>query len=95
MQRITFSDERLSLNEVAKHLKVHVATVHRWIFQGVRGKRLKSFLIGGRRYIAVSDLDDFLQAKSPSGPNDSVLRFRSSQEKLGGYGIGRPDRGEQ
>ena len=95
MQRITFSDERLSLNEVAKHLKVHVATVHRWIFQGVRGKRLKSFLIGGRRYVAISALDDFLQAKSSSVTNDSGQRFRSSQEKLGSYGIGRPDRGEQ
>ena len=95
MKHHIFSDERLSLNEVAKHLKVHVATVHRWIFQGVRGKRLKSFLIGGRRYIAVSDLHDFLQAKSCSLTNDSGQRFRSSQEKLGSYGIGRQDRGEQ
>ena len=95
MKNHTFSDERLSLNEVAKYLKVHVATVHRWIFQGVRGKRLKSFLVGGRRYIAVSDLHDFLQAKSCSLTNDSGQRFRSSQEKLGSYGIGRQDRGEQ
>ncbi len=94
MKHHIFSDERLSLNEVAKHLKVHVATVHRWIFQGVRGKRLKSFLIGGRRYIAVSDLDDFLQAKSSSVTNESGQRFRISQEKLGSYGIDRQDRGE-
>jgi excisionase family DNA binding protein len=95
MQNTKPIDERLTLNEVAKYLKVHVATVHRWIFQGVRGKRLTSFLVGGRRFIAISDLEDFLQAKSPSGPNDSVLRFRSSQEKLGSYGIGHPDRGEK
>ena len=95
MKHHTFSDERLSLNEVAKHLKVHVATVHRWILQGVRGKRLNSFLVGGRRYIAVSDLHNFLQAKPSSVTNNSGQRFRSSQEKLGSYGIGRPDRGEQ
>jgi hypothetical protein len=94
MKHHIFSAERLSLNEVAKHLKVHVATVHRWILQGVRGKRLKSFLIGGRRYIAVSDLDDFLQAKSSFEIGDSDRRFRSSQEKLGSYGIDRQDRGE-
>jgi len=56
MKNHTLSDERLSLNEVAKHLRVHVSTVHRWVSKSVRGQRLKSFLVGGRRYIAVSDL---------------------------------------
>ena len=49
MQNAYQLSERLTVNQVAQHLNVHAATVYRWTFQGVRGKRLRSFLIGGRR----------------------------------------------
>jgi len=43
-------DERLSLNELASEQDVALSTVWRWTQSGVRGHRLESFHVGGRRY---------------------------------------------
>ena len=43
MQIANLPTERLSLKQVAKHLRVHIATVYRWTLRGVRGRRLKFF----------------------------------------------------
>jgi excisionase family DNA binding protein len=92
MQNTKPIDERLTLNEVAKYLKVHVATVHRWIFQGVRGKRLTSFLIGGRRYVALADLEHFLRPddRAQLVSEDDSRRSRQARERLRSYGIESP-----
>ena len=51
---------RLTLGEVADIVGVHVKTVQRWALHGVRGIRLRSTLIGGRRFIYRWDLANFL-----------------------------------
>ena len=38
---------------------VHVSTFHRWRTRGVRGIRLETILIGGRRYLDPVALEDF------------------------------------
>ncbi len=53
-------NRRLTVGDVAQRLQVHIATVWRWVHQGVRGRRLKSRLLGGRRYLLEQDLDAFL-----------------------------------
>jgi hypothetical protein len=53
-----------SLAEVARQLDVHVATVWRWATRGVRGRRLTTIVIGGRRYVLNADLDAFLRPPS-------------------------------
>jgi excisionase family DNA binding protein len=89
MQNAYQLSERLTVNQVAQHLNVHAATVYRWTFQGVRGKRLRSFLIGGRRYVAFADLEHFLrpedQAQTVS--EDDSRRSRQAQERLRSFGI--------
>jgi len=60
MQSRDFHSNRLTLTEVAEQLAVHPKTVQRWVLGSVRGKQLRSSLIGGRRYVVPSDLDDFL-----------------------------------
>ena len=52
--------KRLSITHAAARLNVHVATVWRWIQHGVRGRRLRSVMVGGRRYIEVHELEAFL-----------------------------------
>lgn len=40
--------------------RIHIATVYRWMLHGRRGIRLHSFLIGGRRYVHLRDLLDWI-----------------------------------
>ena len=89
MQIANLPTERLSLKQVAKHLRVHIATVYRWTLRGVRGRRLKSFLVGGRRYVDADDLVKFLR---PHQDVDS-RRLEHAQEHLRSYGISRPTGG--
>ena len=40
--------------------KVHLSTLYRWLTRGRRGMRLPSFLVGGRRYVHLEDLYDWI-----------------------------------
>ena len=51
MQSRDFHSNRLTLTEVAEQLAVHPKTVQRWVLGSVRGKQLRSSLIGGRRCV--------------------------------------------
>ena len=52
---------RLTLHEVARKLDVNMQTIWRWTTRGVRGRKLPSIIIGGRRYILEDELEEFLQ----------------------------------
>ena len=62
-----FSQERLTLADVASRFRVHISTVYRWTYRGVRGNRLRSFLVGGRRFVLPDDLQEFLDSGRISG----------------------------
>lgn len=53
--------KRMTLMEVAEEVGIHESTVGRWITYGVRGRKLRSVMVGGRRYVLPSDLDLFLE----------------------------------
>ena len=76
MQSRDFHFNRFTLTEVADQVGVHVKTVQRWALSGVRGKQLRSFLLGGRRYVLPSDLAEFLEDSTASS-KDSALRHSS------------------
>lgn len=83
-------NERLTLNQVASRLNVHVATIYRWTLRGVRGRRLPSFLIGGRRYVALPDLEQFLQPRDSFKSLTDPKRSSLAQERLRSFGIDSP-----
>ena len=86
----------LTPTETAKLLGVHVATVYRWLYGGVRGRKLKSVLVGGRRRIFKSDLDAFLSADVPSAENVDATRMLKARESLASFGVRAPTtRGRQ
>ena len=62
---------RLSPSQAARKVRVHVATVWRWMLHGVRGHKLPSTIIGGRRYIFEKDLQAWAAGNEPH-PNDDV-----------------------
>jgi excisionase family DNA binding protein len=65
--------DRLTLSAVAKLLRVHVGTVHRWVIRGVGGRKLRTVRIGGRRSVMPADLQEFLRCDSvlPAGHQPS------------------------
>jgi len=91
---IDLEAERLTLNKAAQLLDVHLATVWRWCLHGVRGRKLPSFVLGGRRFITRDDLDDFVAAQntpacSKAKPSKkSQRRAERAETKLDQLGIG-------
>ena len=77
----------LTPTETAKLLGVHVATVYRWLYGGVRGRKLKSVLVGGRRRIITADLDEFLSGDVPSAENVDAMRMLKARESLASFGV--------
>lgn len=53
---------RISFNDLSKELDVSVSTVWRWTVRGIRGHRLESFSLGGRRFTTRAAFTRFLIA---------------------------------
>ena len=87
MQIANLPTEQLTLKQVAKHLRVHIATVYRWTLRGVRGRRLKSFLVGGRRYVDADDLAQFLRPHRESRQDVDSRRSEHAQEHLRSFRV--------
>lgn len=83
-----FRNELISINDAARQLHLHVSTIHRWSQLGVRGKRLRTRLVGGRRFINVSDLQEFLAAEAPQeNCQRDHVRQRRAQNLLQSFGV--------
>ena len=74
----------LTLRDVTRFLpgKTHISTVHRWRLRGVRGVRLETCLIGGRRYTSREALARFVAATtaaaaSGNAPDVSMSKARA------------------
>ncbi len=80
-------DRLLPLSEAARLIpgKRHCSTMHRWRLRGVRGVRLRTCLIGGRRHVKIAWLREFINAMSTqhdqlAKPPEASLRRRSEAE---------------
>lgn len=75
------SDPLLSFAEAGRHIRPgrppHVSTFHRWT-KGVRGCRLETILVGGRRYVRLSQLNSFIAALSGPVPLPTAQVQRKS-----------------
>ena len=82
-----FRGEFISFNNVAKQWHVHISTVYRWAKLGVRGRQLPSVLVGGRRFVRVSDLEIFLASSPPDKPVSDDQRNHAAQQQLASFGV--------
>jgi hypothetical protein len=83
-------EELLPLAEAAQSLphKPHVATLYRWMSRGVRGVKLRTCLLGGRRYTSREALAEFIAetsrpagaASEPTAPK--IMAERGTAQKL-------------
>ena len=80
-----FRDELLSLAEAARRLTTHphVSTLWRWHLRGVAGVRLRTIVIGGRRYTTEPFVEEFLarvnDLRSGGEAPESDLRARKRE----------------
>lgn len=84
------NSERYTLKQVAKDLNVHIASIWRWVLHGVRGHKLPTILIGGRRYVLRQDLEAFLAAgeSRPIHQQQAMeARAEAAGKVLDAYGI--------
>jgi hypothetical protein len=75
-----FSEEYLSLAAASRLLpsRPHLSTVWRWCLRGIRGVKLRTVIVGGRRYTTREYLNDFVaHLNAPAGlrPDDSNDRL--------------------
>lgn len=90
MKKRIFEQDRYSLSELARILKVHISTLHRWRQpRGVRGKTLKCLLFGGRWYVLTADLEAFLAGGNAEATpaSASAESHKIAQEQLRSYGF--------
>lgn len=79
--------ERLSMAEVARELQVHITTVWRWASKGVRGRRLGTVAVGGRRFVLRRQLDEFLAVTPADASLDRNRRADAAGELLESMGL--------
>jgi hypothetical protein len=65
---------RYSMRQTAARCGVHVVTLWRWTTAGVRGHRLPSYILGGRRFVRARDLDLFIQLLQDARPEQAACR---------------------
>lgn len=81
------SEERpLNLSAAAAYIgrltgeKPHTSTIWRWCSKGCKGIRLESICIGGKRYVTVSAIERFIEARSqPDAPRASTIAAEGSR----------------
>ncbi|MDZ4685309.1 MAG: DUF1580 domain-containing protein [Planctomycetaceae bacterium] len=71
------------------------ATVWRWILNGVRGQKLATILIGGRRFTSAAAIQSFLERLNPAVADDKVGERRrrqamAAQHQLAARGLKTP-----
>ena len=63
------------LSDACKEIegRPHVSTLHRWRLRGVRGQKLETVLIGGRRFTSLEALDRFIRATTAAADDKRVV----------------------
>ena len=83
--------------EAPKHIpgRPHISTLHRWRLRGVRGRRLETFLTGGRRFTTIEAIARFLHPGDSESVNatardadaDQIQRAHNAGSELDKLGI--------
>ena len=72
----------LTMTEATKVLpgRPNIATLWRWRTRGVRGVKLESCLVGGRRYTSREALDRFIERSTAAGDGET-LKPRTNRQR--------------
>ena len=74
-------EKRITLNTLAQQQDVSSATIWRWAQRGVRGVRLETFAIGGRRYTTKEAFERFVERTTQAAQGRlKPIQKRTSQQ---------------
>jgi hypothetical protein len=59
----------------------HISTLHRWRLRGVRGVKLETCLVGGRRFTSIEAIDRFIAATTAAANGEAPPTRTPSQRK--------------
>jgi len=88
-----FEGQKRTPGQIARETDNHVSTVFRWMGRGVRGVKLRSFLVGGKRYIYLADFNDFLRELNNHRYPEKVStsnRAATATRRLDAHGVSKP-----
>jgi hypothetical protein len=74
------NERRLSFAQVAQQERVNVSTVWRWSLRGVRGIKLESLSVGGRRYTTAEAFARFVEATT-SAATGRLRQSRTNRQR--------------
>ncbi len=76
-------ENRVSMTELARQLGVTIPTIWRWRQRGVRGVRLETFMLGGRRFTTQEAHRRFVEATTlaANGPMLPATAARTNRQR--------------
>lgn len=79
-----FAETPVPFSEVARHIpgRPHVSTLHRWRLDGVRGAKLETFLVGGRRFTTKEAIGRFLGHLNGTAPRPTERQERDRELRV-------------
>ncbi|MCR9115793.1 MAG: DUF1580 domain-containing protein [bacterium] len=60
----------------------HISTLHRWRIRGLKGVKLQTILVGGRRYVSKDELLRFVNQLSDETSTTAGRRTPSRQRQI-------------
>jgi hypothetical protein len=84
MPTISLDETLISLTEASKRLpgRPHVSTLWRWNERGVRGVRLETLVVAGRRYTSSEALERFVAATTAAADGERLPIRTPRQRQL-------------
>lgn len=77
------SEKLLTFSQAAEKLpsRPHTSALHRWTNSGIRGIKLETILIGGRRFTSWEALQRFVEATTEESNNISIQKAKNRARK--------------
>lgn len=79
-------DDSVPISEVPRHVpgrrRPHKSTIHRWWTRGVKGVKLKTCMIAGRRYTQLAWLDEFLTTLNEAAGGAPLVTHNAAQRNV-------------
>lgn len=82
---MSIHEERYTFTEIASQAHVSISTVWRWHLKGVKGRKLESKLIGGRRFVTATQKQKFFGEEEET--DQRQIRRNIAEERLRARGV--------